>query len=220
MTNKQIIFDIETGPLPEDQIIRLMPEFQAPSNYKDAEKISQYIARAKGEWLERAALSALTGQVLCVGLLKGETFHVLGHADEANVLETFWDIWRDDYGSQLKMIGFACRSFDIPFLIRRSWLYQVPVPKDVLHLRFRDGGKLLDLQDEWQLGSIGPHLGDTKKQSLNNLAGYFGLGKKTANGKDFHLLWNTDRPTALAYLENDLLLTAALAQRLAPNKYD
>ena len=34
------IFDIETGPLPEAEIMQFAPEFAAPSNYTDPVKIA------------------------------------------------------------------------------------------------------------------------------------------------------------------------------------
>lgn len=209
MIARRIIFDIETGCLPEEDVRVLMQEFSAPKNYTDPAKIRANIEAQKREWIEGAALSALTGAVLCIGTLKEGIPHMLQHETEAVNLEDFWNIWRDDYGDQLKMVGFACRSFDIPFLVRRSWRHGVGVPKDALHLRFRDGGKLIDLQDEWQLNT-----GDPKKISLNTLAKFMGLGSKTGEAKDFHLLWNSDRPKAVAYLENDLRLTAALADKI------
>ena len=41
----EIVFNIETAGLPKDEILYLMPEFSAPSNYKDAEKIQAYKAK-------------------------------------------------------------------------------------------------------------------------------------------------------------------------------
>src|SRR5688572_8585619 len=64
-----ITFDIETAPLPDEQIAPFVPEFSAPSNYKDPEKIKAYIEGEKVKWLEQAALSPLTGRVVAIGIL-------------------------------------------------------------------------------------------------------------------------------------------------------
>ena len=32
-----IYFDIETGPLPRDEVEKFIPKFKAPSNYKDSD---------------------------------------------------------------------------------------------------------------------------------------------------------------------------------------
>ena len=55
----EIVFNIETAGLPKDEILHLMPEFSAPSNYKDAEKIQAYKAKKQEEWLLDASGSAL-----------------------------------------------------------------------------------------------------------------------------------------------------------------
>lgn len=44
----EIVFNIETAGLPKDEILHLMPEFSAPSNYKDAEKIQAYQGEKAG----------------------------------------------------------------------------------------------------------------------------------------------------------------------------
>ena len=38
-----IVFDIETGPMPEDILTRQMPRFSAPANWKDEDKIAAKI---------------------------------------------------------------------------------------------------------------------------------------------------------------------------------
>lgn len=52
----EIVFNIETAGLPKDEILHLMPEFSAPSNYKDAEKIQAYKAKKQEEWLLGASV--------------------------------------------------------------------------------------------------------------------------------------------------------------------
>ena len=54
----EIVFNIETAGLPKDEILHLMPEFSAPSNYKDAEKIQAYKAKSRrnGSWTLRVRL--------------------------------------------------------------------------------------------------------------------------------------------------------------------
>ncbi len=64
----EIVFNIETAGLPKDEILHLMPEFSAPSNYKDAEKIQAYKAKKQEEWLLDASGSALSGKVLAIAL--------------------------------------------------------------------------------------------------------------------------------------------------------
>src|SRR5665647_1809363 len=99
MTNTPIIFDIETAPLPEAELIPFMPEFEAPGNFKDPEKIKAAIEAKRKAWLEDAALDPMTGCVLCIGMLIGDRFDLISeHATEANILQDFWGAVRiEDY---------------------------------------------------------------------------------------------------------------------------
>ena len=53
------IFDIETGPRSRAELAECVPTFEAPSNWKDSEKIRAYVAEKEAEWFQSAALSAL-----------------------------------------------------------------------------------------------------------------------------------------------------------------
>ena len=50
MLRNCIVFDIETGSLPIEEIE--FPEFEAPSNYKNAETIAAYIDKKKAEFID------------------------------------------------------------------------------------------------------------------------------------------------------------------------
>ena len=88
------IFDIETGPVSLDKLQDQMPEFKAPSNYKDEEKIAAYIEEQQSKWIEKAALDASTGRVMAIGvkdsngnkIIKEEHFE-----GEREILQWFWD---------------------------------------------------------------------------------------------------------------------------------
>ena len=73
-----IIYDIETGPLPEADLAALLPPFDPTDiktgNLKDPEKIAAKLAEAemnhRRNFFEQAALDPLTGRVVAIGLLK------------------------------------------------------------------------------------------------------------------------------------------------------
>jgi hypothetical protein len=67
------IFDIETGPRSRAELAECVPTFEAPSNWKDPEKIRAHVAEKEAEWFQSAALSALTGRVLAIGYLDAVT---------------------------------------------------------------------------------------------------------------------------------------------------
>lgn len=206
-----IIFDIESGPLPEDQIRPLMPPFEAPGNIKDPEKIAAAIKAKQDKWIEQAALSAITGKVLCVGVLIGPEFRDLGARtpnDEKALLEAFWLMARTAVFNGDYLVGFCCKMFDLPFLVRRSWALGVQVPPNIWDGRYFSD-HFIDIAEKWECGVRGcDHI------SLDQLSKFLGVGQKNGEGKDFAALWESDRQAALAYLQNDLQLTKRAYERM------
>ncbi len=199
--------DIETGPLPDSFLDMVMPEFEAPGNYKNPEAIAKNIEEQKTKWKDRAALSPLTGKVLCIGvLMAGEFQYFDGEGDEAKMLND----WRDfvDFNYQINMVGFNIFNFDLPFLVKRAWCKNV---KPCLWTGFQAyrQHRFVDLMTLWQMGERNEHT------SLNTIAKFLGIGEKSGSGKDFAGLWNTDKAAALAYLKHDLELTRDVGQRMS-----
>ena len=216
-----IFFDIETAPLPEAELAALVPPFDPAEvktgNLKDPDKIAAKLAEAeanhKRDFIERAALDPLTGRVLAIGLYefdssgRGGAFRILGREDEAGLLSEFWDALRGEMGRVNSAVGFNIFSFDLPFLIRRSWKHRIRVPFGIRRGRYW-GDQLVDLRELWQLGDR------QAKGSLDSIAKHLGVGGKNGDGKAFAELWQTNRPQAEAYLRNDLELTAKVADVL------
>ena len=206
---KLAIFDIETGPRPEAELTDVQPEFKAPANYKDPEKIAAAIAEQKREWLGRAALSAVTGRVLAVGWRQDGRTSILCDEDEAAMLAEFWSLVEAAAAEHRTIIGFNSNRFDIPFLTRRSWSLGVPVPSGVYGARgYVNPTAFLDLMDEWACGDRQSTI------SLDTLARFLGCGAKNGEGKFFSQMLAEDRAQAIAYLENDIMMTARVAERL------
>lgn len=201
-----IIFDLESGPAPDDVLDRLKPVFEADGRLKDPAKIAADIADKEAAWKERAALSALTGQILVIGLIttKNTEIPITLEGPEAKILTEFWDWW----ATGGKFIGFCIKHFDVPFIVMRSRILNVHVPSDIMDGRYLSG-RWVDLQEVWCLNSY-----DTKGHSLDAVCRACGLGQKNGDGADFAKLWRTDKPKALDYLRNDVQMTVALAKRL------
>lgn len=219
-----LIFDIETGPLPAEELAALTPPFDPTEvkigNLKDPAKIAEKIDQARrdheAEHVERAALSPITGRVLAIGYLNPISNRSLvddGERDggEPGLLDRFWSQYTKLRAQQKPLAGFNCRSFDVPFLIRRSWLHEVDVPETVLKTdRYLDE-TFFDLLIRWRCGN-----GTNESASLDRVAKFFGLAGKPAGvtGADFARLWATERTRAVEYLQNDLAMTAAIARRM------
>lgn len=201
----RIYFDIETAPLPESEVSHLCPEFEAPGNIKDPEKIEAAIAAKRESWLEKLALDAVTGSVCAIGiLLENEPVITLVHETTEDVLiRSFWLSFMA-HSQQSQFIGFNIFKFDLPFLIRRSWKLGIEIPAGVRDGRYF-GDSLVDIMEAYQLGNRQEFI------SLDTVSKFLGVGEKNGNGKDFHKL-TPDKQRS--YLTNDLHLTKAVGDRL------
>lgn len=170
--------------------------------------------------IDKAPLSPVLGRVLAIGIgLNDRSNHYLCLNDatddnERGLLDEWWnDFYTPCSDRAHLMIGHNILEFDIPFLVRRSWMLGLDVPDSVWH------GKWLspffaDTMDKWKCGSR-----QGQYTSLDDIARALGVGKKTEgmNGGDFHRLYFgtvPQRDEAMQYLANDVELTRSVARRL------
>jgi len=204
---KPFVIDLETSGRPDAGAF--LPPLEPPSNYRDAIKITAYLAEKRIAQLERAALSAETARVLAVGILRpGMGPQYICDDDEKLLLRKTWLELETREGDEV-FTTFNGTRFDWPMLARRSYALGVPVPS-----WFPADGRWphrthCDLFTLWQCGDRGESI------SLDRLSRLCGLGGKSGSGAEFGKLWNTDRPAALDYLRLDLELTRDLWQRMA-----
>ena len=245
------IFDIETGPLPADQLeaaiepmlesepfpemVPFDPKSVKLGQMKDQAKIDakiesdkqkhvakykadktnheEALAEKRAKLINKAALSPETGRVLAIGFKhdngNGDPHTIDGDGlDESALLAKFWIRYsiitktRKD-----RLVGWNCKRFDMPFLILRSWILGVAVPQGLIEKERYISGIMVDLMDLWKIGNGG-------FASLDSAARALGVGRKTGSGADFARLWSEDRPAAIAYLKNDLDMTADVAFRM------
>lgn len=205
-------------------------------NLKDAAKIAEKIEQARaqhavdavehaknnlaaeglyvGEVLGKAALSPLTGRVLAIGYYytdgEGSPVDVIGNGilTERDVIAAFWDVV-EAAPEHTRIIGHNILNFDLPFLIQRSWILGVEVPRGVMNGRFF-APKFVDTMQIWACGKAGS-AGMTK---LDTLAKAFGVGAKNGSGAMFAELLEKDRAAAIEYLRNDVAMTYEVARRM------
>jgi len=207
-----IVFDIETAPLPTDQIV--IPPFDPANvktgNLRDPDKIADKIRQAEEEhasnYLRNAALDPLTGRVVCIGVAVGQADPFLFSGDERTMLGAFWDSLCQSERAPL-ILGFNSKQFDLPFLIRRSWKHRVAVPGWIRRGRYWSDS-IVDLREVWQLGDSRAH------GSLAAICRHLGLGEKSGSGADFGTLWETDNAAAREYCLQDVRLTRDVAHIL------
>jgi hypothetical protein len=226
-----IIFDIETGALPDEELRLLytektLEEFAADCDKRwkpetVAEKYEKYKTDGFAEFREKSALSPLTGEVVAIGYMsaKGVAIQGVGEGggedltDEAAILSAFWSRYIDCQRSSRQLIGWNIYGFDLAFLVQRSWRLGVDVPSSAFNCRGRwfnwDEKVFFDLMLLFGCGG--------KFISLDAAAKHFGLPGKNGEGKEFARLWRgtkEEREQARAYLVNDLEMPWVAAQRM------
>ncbi len=251
-----LIFDIETGPLPDDELELLLPPFDEspyfvgefdPSsvklgNMKDEAKIADKIESARiahedraarsqdlledardKHWADfkgNAALSATTGRVICIAYYSPEkrATRVVGVGDsvtEQDLLQEFWSQYERMRKSKRRMAGLNIIGFDLPFLVRRSWIQGVDVPASAFERwkhRINWSDVFLDIRQEWLLGEYG----QGTRSSFDHIASAFGTPGKTdgVTGADFARLWTENNELARQYVANDVQQPALWLERM------
>lgn len=215
--NPRIYFDIETGPLPLNELV--IPPFDPSQvktgNTKNPDLIAEKIRNAEenhvSDYIKNAALDALSGQVLAIGYqIEHEAPQVLcSDADgESEMLKQWWRLV-SSLDRQPQLIGFNVKPFDLPFLYKRSWKYRIDPPYWLRHGRYWND-LVIDLREVWQLGDSRAH------GSLAAICRHLGLGEKAGNGAHFSELWQTDREAAINYCLRDVQLTHQVADVMIP----
>jgi hypothetical protein len=216
-----IFFDIETGPDGQSACAQ-MPDFHAPSNWKDPDKIAANLAKQEESWWEKLALDPMTGEIVAFGFrYKGQSYSVStsanvkrddGVAVEVEDLEQVLLMGVDRLIAKAgarSWVGHNIYDFDLPFIVRRLWRYGMKMPAG-----WRQGNWwnnwLIDTQKLFSLGKFKDFV------SLDKLALHLGhpKGKDGKSGAGFHELLADNEEEALAYLDADLQLTEYCYERI------
>lgn len=226
-----IVFDIETAGYPEEQLRTVYrppvwEEFNENCDQRwkeDTRKKKFEEAKADGwtKFVEKSALYPERAQIAAIGLLderRTPDTAILGVAygdqeREKSVLKTFWGLAAKCIENGDRIVGHNSRGFDLPFIVKRSWILGVPVPAIVLDRRGYWNQIFVDTQDVWNCGEF-------RLVGLGTLARILGCGDKPddCTGAGFAAMYYSGdaekRATAEAYLRNDLAMTAKCAFRM------
>ena len=155
-------------------------------------------------------LDAKLARVAAIGYYEVEKdrYLIAYDDDEAAMLRQFWDAFTSLHRAKAKIVGFNILGFDIPFLMRRSWLHSVVVPKTIM-----TGGRywcdtFIDVMNGWKCGAWKDYI------SLDALSKFLGVGAKNGSGQHFHALWHVNRQAAIDYLKNDCKLAMDCSLRM------
>lgn len=198
--------DIETVPSQSqavksaimDEIADEAGQIKAPGNYKDHDKIAEYISAEKTKLINsfpdryrKTALSGTLGEVLCIGWAFDDdpvrhTIRTLG-TPERDFLNGAWEAihedWsRHDHGGDTVWIGHNIRDFDIRFLFQRSVILGTPpgltMPVDV----GTTTSLIFDTMTRWA--------GWGNRISLDKLCAALGIPGKAEDGIDGSMVYD------------------------------
>jgi predicted PolB exonuclease-like 3'-5' exonuclease len=243
MSTTAIVFDIESEPLPWEQLQHFYaPYLTKPADWSDdmvrygvmkdeAKRKAKYDevrakwqasvneheaneAQRKADFISEAAKKPYLARILAIGY-RTDVGHVLiDGADGETEQDQIVRFWAlYTKNAERRWIGFNIGHYDIPLLVYRSWFHQIAVPESL----FTGHGRYLN--DRFiDLAKVWQCGGGPSFISLDTVCRLYGLGAKPdgVDGGAFAGLWNdlNARPKAVEYLTNDLEMTARLAMRM------
>lgn len=203
-------FDIETKPMTADQLMGVMPPFNAPSNIKDPAKIAAAIEAKKASYIDKAALSPTTGIVQAIGVITSDSEYIcVCDEDEKRLLELFWSIIEQEVSEPL--VGWNILNFDLPFLVSRSWAHGIRVP--ILNYFVSYNRYTMSVLDLMQFMCLSK---DTRTMSLSSALMMTGLQPKAeTKGLLPYELFEQDKEAFFDYLQRDVQAVSDLYERLS-----
>jgi hypothetical protein len=181
--------------------------------------------------IDKAALNPLTARVCAIGYvhpfatrengednlwdyMKIDGLTAVGNHDleEKAILKRFWDKFTTTSFTFGHCVGHNIEEFDLPFLMKRSWILGVAVSPVVKNGRYYHR-TVVDTMKVWC------NYGYNEMISLDKLGKILGVGEKPDyEAKKFAQDYlHDDRETAEFYLKNDLAVTLACYERLYKN---
>lgn len=156
----------------------------------------------------KGALDALTGRIVCIGLLFDDGQQIseapIAELDERRLLERFWT----SLGEADVLVGHNLLEFDLPFIRQRSWIHGIH-PSRQIDLRKYYTADLVDTMQVWN--NWAPKKGAT----LENLATALGCGAKAGHGTDVAQWWaSRDLASIVKYCMQDVWVTYRVFCRL------
>jgi len=208
-----LAFDIETGPA-ENALSYFSRSDVKLGNLKDPNKIEAKLAEAEDEFLDKAALSPITGKVLAVGLTDGEVHEVLTYVSEKEIITETLERIGSQLMQQRPVVGWNIIKFDFPFLFKRAMMLGVLWPKHIWDLKKGYAhSQIIDLMRYWNMG-------DWKEMTKMDTVNRFlcGFGKPSGvTGADFARLFNgtpEKRQEAIDYALNDVKILDSLTRKM------
>ena len=219
---KPVFFDIETGPLSLEEIEAVAPPFNPAKhvkygNLKDEAKRAAKAAEAEEDYIpglqSKGGLDARYGRVLLVAAIIDDQ-EIFYEGEEHELISQLWgDLEAARRENPCLFINHNMKGFDLPFLIRRSWIHGIEIPTCVAPNGRYWPKEVIDTMDLWACTAYQHFIG------LDQLGKLLGIGGKIGSGELFHELYAEDPEAARAYALRDVVLTKEIYNRIGGNQY-
>ena len=209
-----VYLDLETIPC-QDPAFRdeARKAIKAPAQYKKADSIAQWMAEnaetATDESVAKTSFDPAHGHICTIGFAIGdgvsESFHATSVEGEKWAIESFYAKLPEM--GLVRIIGHNVASFDLRFLLCRSIVLGVPIPKAIT----RD----IKPWSEFVFDTMTAWAGHGNRISLDRLAKALGLGGKgDFDGSMVAGAWLAGGHDKIAqYCRDDIDLTRAIHKR-------
>lgn len=215
-----LCMDIETIAFPEEEIRAKLSDFDADKvplgKATKPETISAIIEEARlthgDDIVKMAALNPEYSTTAIIGVMCCDKIHQasIDMTPEVEMLTKLWEGLQEDADEII--MGYYIKGFDLPYLIKRSWILGVKVPRriyDPLTPKYPFSKRIVDLHEVFQCGQY-----QAKTGGLNGVAKLLGIKQKSGDGGDFATMWAKDKNAALQYNADDLRITFEIARRV------
>ena len=206
---KHIVFDIETIPQDEAQLLALAPEFTAAANLKDPAKIEAAIAKKRADYLADAALNWKTAEVVLISAGDDTEIQSFIGDPEKDLIGRFLELLGKALGDGVAVGGHNVKGFDLPMLVNRARVHGLKVPGTLLSFWKGRPQWAEGVFDTLEILSFGKSFGGN---GVDDVARVFGLPPKLGRGADFPLLWSADRAGAVDYNRRDVEIEIEIAR--------
>ncbi len=206
---KHIVFDIETIAQDEAKLMALAPEFTAPANLKDPEKIAAAIARKRADYIADAALNWKSAEVVLIGAGDDTQIQSFTADTEKELVGNFLNLLGEALADGVVAGGHNVKGFDLPMLVNRARVHGLRVPSTVLSFYRGRPTWFEGIFDTLEFLSFGRAF---EGNGVEEVARVFGLPPKLGHGGDFPVLWRADRAAAIAYNRRDVEIEIEIAR--------
>lgn len=151
----------------------------------------------------KSHLNPIDSKIVAIGLRSKNANTILMDDNEKRLLEHFWKKWNELRMGGTPIVGFNITNFDLPFIVTRSFINNIKITPFTLKF-------VVDLREKVNAYRYGPSRG-----TLKDFGKALGIPEIGMDGSHIAMLWkNKEFEKIKSYLENDLLITDKMYQRM------